>query len=232
MIRESRKVDEKFTGLLHEILACLKDHADVDELVLYISSLQKFLFQNDADNIEAQNQLKAVKTENEVMKLLKSHVSWFNHSLIGSLVHEFEVSVKSYDDYVENCLNQFLKMSLFEIPNMASNALQGSGYFVLKMEISSPTEIILANVLTVLEEQLASALCISIDALEFCYYGSDELTFSAPYILLKEMIPNNDRLLLVLQNITNVAPGVKIQAIEFEGNSQLVKSPEVCLLNC
>ena len=236
MIKESRKVGEKFAGLLREILGCLNDqeNVDVDELVMYISSLQKFSFLNDSDYIQVQSQLKAAKTKSEVMKLLESQVSWFNHSLIGSLVNEFKVSIKSYEDYVDNYLNPFLKKSLFEIPKKSSDAFQGSGHFILKMTIPSPTEKFSANILLVLEEQVASALCISIDALEFCSYDSGcfELKFSAPYILLKEMIPNNDRLTLVLQNIPKIAPGAKIQAIEFEGNSQFVESPEVSLFNC
>ena len=236
LLSEFKKVGEKFDGLLHEILAQLKDQENivVDELVLYVSALQKFSFLNDSNCIQALSQLKAAKTKNEVMKLLKSQVSWFNHSLIGSLVYEFKVSVKSYEEYIENHLNPFLKKSLFEIPNKFSDAFQGSGHFILEMTIPSSTEIFSADLLINLKEQIASALCIGIDALEFCSYNSDcfGLTFSAPCVFLKEMIPNNDRLLLVLQNFANVTPGAKIQAIKFDGKSQPIESVEVCLLIC
>ena len=236
LIRESKKVGEKFAGLLREILACLKDHdnIDVDELVMYISSLMKFSFINDSDYIEVQRPLKAAKTKSEVMKLLQSQVSWFNHSLIGSLVHEFKVSVRSYEEYVEDHLKPFLKKSLFEIPRKCSDEFLGSGDFVLKMSIPPPMDIFSADVVIALKDQVASALCISIDALEFRSYNSGcfELTFSAPYVLLKEMIPNNNRLTLVLQHVASIAPGTMIQAIKFDGKSQPIDSSVVSLLTC
>lgn len=237
LLRESKRIGEKFASLLRETLACLKDqeNIDVNELVMFISSLQKFQFLSKPHYEKVQSQLQLAKEKSEVMKLLETHVSWFNHSLIGSLVHEFklEAAIRSYEDYIKNHLNPFLKKSLFEIPKKSSDSFQGSGQFVLKLSIPSPTETLSANVIIDLKDQVASALCVSIDALEFCNYdrGCFELTFSAPHVLLKEMIYNNDRLVLVLQNVSNIVPGMKIQAIKFDGDSQLIEPLEVSFIS-
>lgn len=97
------------------------------------------------------------------------------------------------------------------------------------MSIPPPTETLSANVLIPLKDQVASALGLSIESLEFCSYddGCFELMFSAPYMLLKNMINGNERLMLVLENITNIVHGVKIQAVKFDGKNILIKSSEV-----
>ena len=231
LLRESRKVSEKFASLLCEILRCLRNREDidVDEMALYISSLQRFAFLSEPYYTEFQDLLQEAKTKGQIMRLLQRHISWFNHDLLGSFVGFFKVADKSYEEYVENHLKPFLKKSLFEIPKKSSDVSKGSGQFVLKMSIPPPTETLSANVLIPLKDQVASALGLSIESLEFCSYddGCFELMFSAPYMLLKNMINGNERLMLVLENITNIVHGVKIQAVKFDGKNILIKSSEV-----
>lgn len=230
LFRDSKKVVDQFGSLLCNILRCLnsRQEINVDELVLFILPQQRLSFLCEPSYSETQEQLRKATTKGDVMKLLESHISWFNHSSLGSFVKKFKVDVESYEDYVENHLNPFLKKSLFEIPSKSSDSFEGSGKFTLKLNIPPSTQKLSANVIIPLKDQVASALALSIDALEFCSYDSGcfELVFSAPYMILKEMLHNNKRLSLVLQNITNIIPDVKIQALIFEDESQVIEPPQ------
>ena len=231
LIKEANEVAVKFCDLLLDVLSNLESRQDisVDHLVIYIAPQQRICFLSDPHYTEIQTQLREAASKGEVMRLLESHVSWFNHSLLGTVVKRFGVSVEKYENYVENHLKPFLEKSLFEIPKKSSDSFEGSGHFVLKLSIPPQAANLAANVLIPLKQQVATAFGLSINALEFSSYDSGcfELTFSAPYKLLKEGICDSDRLALIYQNVKVMFPGVKIQAIKFDGECQSVKPFEV-----
>ena len=229
LTKESMQIATKFSGLFAEIITCLEYRQDitVDILIMYILSRQRFSYLSEPHSTEFKAQIQKATTKREVMWILEGrHITWFNHSLLGSLVKEFEVGVKQYEDYIESHLDPFLDRSLFEIPNKFCDMTEGANQLFLKI---APTETLSAKVLIPLKSQIASVLGLSIDTLEFhSYYGSSiELTFGAPYVLFKKLVLKNDKLKLVLQNMESIIPGIKIQEMKCEHESHPIESLQV-----
>ena len=221
LTKESMQIAMKFSGLLGEIVTCLEYRQDISTniLIFYILSRQRFSYICEPQYTEFRTQIQKAITKREVMRILENNVTWFNHSLLKSFAQEFKVAIKQYDDYIES-LNSFLVRSIFEIPNKFSNISGSYNQLSLKMGFDSSTGMLSANAIIPLKDQIASALGLSTDSLEFySYYGrSFELIFSTTYIHFNESL-NTDRLMLVLQNIERFAPGMRIQEIKFGNKS-------------
>lgn len=236
LMREASEVNKVFGALLCKIFKSLDERHDISlaELIIFISSQQKCNFLNESHYMPTQNQLRSAKTKGDVMVIVESQVSWFNHEFLGNIVHQFQVEVESYEDYIENHLKRFLEKSLFEIPRKSSDAFEGAEQFTLKLSIPPPTHKLAANVIMLLKNQVACALGLSYSSVEFCSYNSGcfELVFGAPHVILEKVLFKNTRLLLVLQNISSIIPGVTVQAIKFKNGSQSISTQKVTIIVC
>ncbi|XP_019850656.1 PREDICTED: uncharacterized protein LOC109580165 [Amphimedon queenslandica] len=231
LTKESMQIVMKFSGLLGEIVTCLEYRQDISAniLIFYILSRQRFSYLCQPQYTEFQTQIQKAVTKREVMLILVNNITWFNHSLLKSFVQEFKVAMKQYDDYIES-LDSFLVRSIFKIPNKFSNVSGSCNQLSLKMSFDSSTGMLSASAIISLKNQIASALGLSTDSLEFCsYYDSSfELIFSSTYVHFKESL-NTNRLMFVLQNIDRFASGLRIQEIKFGNESFQVQDMSIAL---
>ena len=229
--KDADNVTKKFGSLIQKVYYSLKklEDFDVHKLVLFLLVQQKFSCMSEEKRLKLQSDLSEAPNINKVMILLtESYISWFNHSLLGSIVKEFKVCETEYQDYVDKELTPFLRRSLFEIPSNSFNDIsgdpQGSGQFILKIDIPNPKDSLEANILLPLRDHVSSTLGIAIDAFDFRSYtkGSIQFIFAAPLGLLLKIFPLSDRVLQLLSSFSY--KNLSMKSIQFEVMQSIPKS--------
>ena len=221
--KDADEITEKFGSFTRKVYRSLKKLKDFDvhELVLFLLPQQKFSYMSEEKRIKLQSDLSEAPDVGKVMTLLtKGYISWFNHPLLGSITKEFKVCETEYQEYVDNELTPFLQRSLFEIPSNSFNDIsgdpQGSGEFILKIDIPNPKDSFEANILLPLRDHVSSTLGIAIDAFEFCSYGKGCIQFviAAPLVLLLKIFPLSDRVLQLLSTFSY--KNLSMKSIQFK----------------
>ena len=218
--KDADNITKKFGSLTRKVYHSLKD-LDVYELVLFLLPQQKFSYMSEEKRIKLQSDLSEAPNVGKVMTLLtKSYISWFNHPLLGFITEEFKVCETEYKEYIDKELTPFLQRSLFEIPSNSFNDIsgnpQGSGKFILKIDIPNPKDSLEANILLPLRDHVSSTLGIAIDAFEFCSYGKGCIQFviAAPLSLLLKAFPLSDRVLQLLSTFSYKR--ISMKSIQFK----------------
>ena len=226
--KDANKITEKFGSLTRKVYCSMKK-LDVNELVLFLLPQQKFSYMSEEKRVKLQSDLTKAPNVGKVMTLLtENYISWFNHPLLGSITKEFKVCETEYQEYVDKELTPFLQRSLFEIPSNSFNEIsgdpQGSGQFILKIDIPNPKDSLEANILLPLRDHVSSTLGIAIDAFEFCSYGKGciQFVFAAPLGLLLKIFPLSDRVLQLLSSFSY--KNLSMKSIQFEVMQSIPKS--------
>ena len=202
LMKEAEEVSTKFGSLSRQVYRSLKDK-DVNELSLFLLPQQAFLYMDEKERIQLQANITKASNVAEVLKLLnEKYISWFNHPLLGSILKEFKVCEAEYQDYVDKHFTPYLKKSLFEIPaeSLDSTDIQGSGKFILKLNVPPPKDSLKADILLPLRHHVASSFGIAINAFRIYSYdkGCIQIAVSIPILLFKEIFPLPSNVLSLL----------------------------------
>ena len=226
--KDADNITKKFGSLTRKVYQSLKD-LDVYDLILFLLPQQIFSYMSEEKRVKLQSDLSEAPNVGKVMTLLtRNYISWFNHPLLGFITEEFKVCETEYKEYVDKELTPFLRRSLFEIPSNSFNEIsgdpQGSGQFILKIDVPNPKDSLEANILLPLRDHVSSTLGIGIDAFEFCSYskGCIQFVFAAPLGLLLKIFPLSDRVLQLLSNFSYKKLSMK--SIQFKVRQAIPKS--------
>ena len=233
LTEDARNISEKFASLTTSVYRSLKklDDFDIHELKIFLMAQQKFFYLPEEKRIKLQSDLSnASNVETVILFLLtENYISWFNYPLLRSIAKKFKICETEYLEYVNSQLTPFLQRSLFEIPSDSCNISddpQGSGHFVLKIDVPNPDDSLKdslkAEVLLHLRSHVSSSLGIAIDAFEFCSYskGCIQFVFAAPLGLLQKVFPLPDRVLIALSTLSY--KDLFIKTIQFDHQIQTV----------
>ena len=241
---EAYSIREQFSKLTMNVTTSLQNDAKkiniVEELHLFITSMQLSRFMEPTKKKEFSSNLKNCEKVADVMVLLldDDFVSWFNHLFLGSIVEHFDVCKTDYSDYVKKTLASFLKKSLFEIPSnsFCSQGPQEPEKFVLKIDVPSSKEV-QATIVPLLKNCVAKSLGITVSSLDLCTYnkGCIEITIGAPAQLLQAIFTSQSitDVLIDLGSMVIEPGNIKILSITYcDGNYKTVYTPDckVCII--
>ena len=205
LTQDAWDISESFSSLTISVYSSLKElhDFDVNMLKIFLLTQQKFFYMSEEKCAKLYSHFNSNVSEvSAVMMFLlnENYITWFNHYLLGSITKQFKVCETEYQEYIDKILTPFLQRSLFEIPSDSFNASddpQGSGHFILKLDVRDLEATPKAEVLLLLRKHVANSFGIAIDAFEFCSYhkGCIEFVLAAPLCLLQKFFPLSDRVL-------------------------------------
>ena len=246
---EAEGIREEFANLTDNVTESLKIvHGETKQTVkrfaMHIASMQVTQFMGHEKKKEFLEALLRCETVTDVMLILLTYyISWFNHSLLGSIIRKFQICTQEYEKYRGQLANFWMlhirhKKSMFEIPrnSFSSVAVRPTETFIIKIGVPSSNTDVKASIFPLLKKHVSIITGISVSSFELCAYnkGCIEITVGAPAQLLQAVFQsdvNLNNLLIDLGSL--VVLNLKLLSISYNERDHFTvyrRECKVCII--